>query len=1537
MGCKYYLDGKISELYTDLYGYLDNTDLNKRSVEKVYKILKKHGIATRIRDNIYLNQSNLPYSKRELVRIEGKYPGLLRTEFIKNTSDTYYSRASELHTLSINEDVLKNEIPADFENNADINYTTEYELESYLNTVATPQDRADLKISEQIRRENTSEQRYKTADPLSGDVFHKSNEYLYNVEPGEKFIYDKARKFQTMFEKHGITVDVIVDHTISGLGQVDPTAPGENPTIRINTVAAEDTIPHEFAHIYLDLLGLEHPSVRAALKELKTNTGRYKLLQMHMKEAYPDYNGDMYDKELLATAMGLEYLRMEKKATFNAEQLINPNKSSEKLGWFQDIIKAIKDFFIEMLAAVEGEGKFAGANVNIEALTRDMFTGNLKSEDFTGKFNPALQESRDQIKIKKLVEEQKVRVQGQINLANKLPLEKREKELPKLEKLQASLKNIRKVEDFSSFVDSMGKSLALSKIEYDKIMKIPINRRATNDNLNTIWKLKGELDGINAIKKIKGVMRSKYNSKVEALVKQGLTLKKAKQKVRQEMPIRFNTMEEKAVEILDQFEDLNEDFIDNVIPILAEKLLPLHNKNIDTGIDDLIQNFEEGKKKGIYRYTGIKNSPELSDLKEKKARKEISEQEFKEKRTDLAIEQLKNRKIMGRGDLIREMKHAHTDKSGYSYLFDPIIYSSEPVIQLFAKSVGAQNIEANDETLFFKGDLVSEYNEFTKGVNDFNVDKLNEDLIEEITIETYNHKLKKNERKTVLAFVNPVDQNKYYTEQLNSERKLAEKYNKPKREDYTDESLFLEARTKWFKTANGRNFLKESKKWVSENTEPVEDWKKERDAIQNRIKEAQNIKKDNKDNPAIVEEQDNKIKRLRQILNHNMIGQQNPIPRNDWVSPKKSKYASSKYAKIQSDPRLKRYYDFLIKSMNNAHDMIGPNRSYKNKWDKYSYVLPSIRKEVLDRGVEQGYFKTGKDLLKESTTIQETDDDFGVYNDLSGELVKQVPVYYTNLVDAKDVSKDLASSVYRFSNMAFKYKAKSKIVGEVMLFRQVMEQRGTLEVSSSGMEQVNKVAEQLGIKLPVLKKGESYTFKHINEWIDTVMFGQEELKQEFNLFGKNLSATKLAGVVNKFTALNNLSFNLLQATNQYVMDNMSMLQEGIAGQFMTKKDLAWAKGKAYSEGMGMKDIGEFMPNTKLGKAMEFFDALVEVTDREGNRLVGNKARKALDSGNLMVLQQAVEYQLSATRMLALMKNLEGKLKDKNGNVIQRNGKNANLYDLLLIDEKGRMSLDPELSEDSFDRNDFIFLLRGLGRRTNQIKGKFDHGMINRTWYGKMISLFRSWVAPGIRRRYGHGGFTGSTIHTDQELGSTTQGYYISFANMVTESIGNKSAPWTTYEHMTEMEKQNIKRALTELSALIATGVMIGAIGNLDDDEETWLSNFVLYQATRYQMEILQWTPVVGTKEAFRIMRSPTATARPIEDGIEIFEQILFQELPYLFGIGDEKDIFYQRRTGRYEKGDRKIKKKIYDLIPVLRGLERSKTPEEAQKWFNSVK
>ena len=112
----------------------------------------------------------------------------------------------------------------------------------------------------------------------------------------------------------------------------------------------------------------------------------------------------------------------------------------------------------------------------------------------------------------------------------------------------------------------------------------------------------------------------------------------------------------------------------------------------------------------------------------------------------------------------------------------------------------------------------------------------------------------------------------------------------------------------------------------------------------------------------------------------------------------------------------------------------------------------------------------------------------------------------------------------------------------------------------------------------------------------------------------------------------------------------------------------------------------------------------------------------------------------------------------------KDGKEANLYDMLEIDKKtGQMSVSKEVA--NFNKSDFIHLLRGLGRRTNQTKGRFDSPILAKSWYGKLIGLFRSWVVPGIRRRYGHGGFTGSTIHTDEELGAVTQGMYVSFYNL----------------------------------------------------------------------------------------------------------------------------------------------------------------------------
>ena len=68
-------------------------------------------------------------------------------------------------------------------------------------------------------------------------------------------------------------------------------------------------------------------------------------------------------------------------------------------------------------------------------------------------------------------------------------------------------------------------------------------------------------------------------------------------------------------------------------------------------------------------------------------------------------------------------------------------------------------------------------------------------------------------------------------------------------------------------------------------------------------------------------------------------------------------------------------------------------------------------------------------------------------------------------------------------------------------------------------------------------------------------------------------------------------------------------------------------------------------------------------------------------------------------------------------------------------------------------------------------------------------LFRSWLLPGLRRRYGHGIISsGSTLHIDEELGTVTQGMYISFFNMLRETALTKEL---AYKKMSEMERQNV--------------------------------------------------------------------------------------------------------------------------------------------------
>lgn len=139
-----------------------------------------------------------------------------------------------------------------------------------------------------------------------------------------------------------MNVEVILDSDVKTsrvLSASDPrTKAAGKPVILINPDAIfTDTVIHEFAHIFIDAFpgGLENKRLQKALKSLEGTE-----LYEQVKALYPELSQEMFEKELLATAIGLE----------GAE--IFPNLEKEATGfdafkkWFYNFLK--RTFGIEM-------------------------------------------------------------------------------------------------------------------------------------------------------------------------------------------------------------------------------------------------------------------------------------------------------------------------------------------------------------------------------------------------------------------------------------------------------------------------------------------------------------------------------------------------------------------------------------------------------------------------------------------------------------------------------------------------------------------------------------------------------------------------------------------------------------------------------------------------------------------------------------------------------------------------------------------------------------------------------------------------------------------------------------------------------------------------------------------------------------------------------------------------------------------------------------------------------------------------------------
>ncbi len=376
------------------------------------------------------------------------------------------------------------------------------------------------------------------------------------------------------------------------------------------------------------------------------------------------------------------------------------------------------------------------------------------------------------------------------------------------------------------------------------------------------------------------------------------------------------------------------------------------------------------------------------------------------------------------------------------------------------------------------------------------------------------------------------------------------------------------------------------------------------------------------------------------------------------------KFINPKYTALQNNKPAFEYYTALLKQYQEDQGTVGTHRMIKNHWDKYSYIAPPILSDGLEKIQRNGAISAAKLEVQDKFNFLETDINYGdAINANKENRNKLIPIFFINPTDEKLVTRDMISAIIQFNGMANMYKRKSEIAGSVMAMSHIIETRKTPVVTASNNPVINRFAKMLGITRYETKNEKSNTFKHLDEWISSIFFGETDMKTAISLGGKQISTAKLVNTLNSYTALNSLAFNFLQAGNQFILDNFRILEEGVAAQFYDKKNLGWAKATYYSSIADQAaDATKFVPTSKISQAIVMFDALGKNTSIAQDIKTGSKALRVA-GGIPMAMQSGIENETAVTRMLAVLDSFKGNLKDKDGNVIKNEkGEDANVYD-----------------------------------------------------------------------------------------------------------------------------------------------------------------------------------------------------------------------------------------------------------------------------------
>ena len=922
-------------------------------------------------------------------------------------------------------------------------------------------------------------------------------------------------------------------------------------------------------------------------------------------------------------------------------------------------------------------------------------------------------------------------------------------------------------------------------------------------------------------------------------------------------------------------ENIKREFIKDGIPLMADFLWQYKS-------DYESKNLEQLKE---YYQKKLNELTSSSEMTSKKA-KEI--QTLKED-----IKKL-NSLVIDKESLENLLKLTLKDENALDFLIGPLISSPDAVLALFAKSVKSQFTKARMESLKVRDEILEKFDAYAKvsGKAKDNPKNFNEGIYEFLDSQV----TKEDGTKEIIkrpAFVQKYDINAYRKNQKEFFDSLG-----PKPQTKREQNEWYAKKDSWFR----------------ENTQPKP---------QEEIERIKNEKIKLKEAGVITQTEYNL---WYNSVYSNYKGK--AIYKGEFSEPS-NKWINSKWTELYNlDGTPKNAKGELHKKL--LDEYLDAQKLIPEK-QRLDYFLPNVPKTSTERLIENGIGKTLKKGFQEKfktqvydvgyekkdADLEDLENDKGINErtslaSLGGVEVKFLPTYFTQKIDADDISLDVTRSVLLFSQMAKNYNAMNEISGETTMLKAIVGKREVVSSTSKGEVLIDAFAKKEGYLKFINQNGESYSKRHLDAFIDMVVYGEMTKAQEFI----GLDIAKITDTLISYSAITSLALDAMKGVANNLQGNIQMVIEAAAGDYFNSKNLFNAK-KNYKLGTPfLQDFGKPVPVSLEGKLVEYYDAMQgEFKDQYGKKISNSAFLRLFNTNTLFYNMHAAEHEIQVTTMFALM--------DAEKVIDNETGEEITLFDA--HKKYGRDGVHDNTNFTLKRKEDFENRLHAINKRLQGVYNDFDKGTAQRYALGRALIMYRKHMVPAYMRRF-------KTISYDYELDDITQGFYRTFWNtLVKDLFVYKKNIFKEWKNYTPYQKAQINRTLRELTIVVSILALIFIMASAADDDEdlknSKVFNYIYYQAIRMRSETMTYYPFVGFPDAWRMLKSPTAAMGSIDKTTKFIKQFLL--------TWKDEDLVYKKDSGIWEKGDNKSWAYFLKMIGLTgNNFNPAEAVEEFESTFN---